>query len=189
MRTYECKLQSVTPVAFGRFYSEEVTKGPKESHEDYEKRTWKNRAHANNKGNVVIPPLAFKNALTAIAKYLGEKIPGQRNATYTKHFMSGVLVTDPLTLPIKRDDLKGQWIHVPADGVRGGSKRVLKCFPVVDEWEGSLKVTILDETITEEVLKRHLIEAGNFIGVGSLRVQNNGIYGRFKVVDMKQVSA
>jgi hypothetical protein len=189
MRTYECKLASVTPVAFGRFFSEEVPKGPKENHDAYEKRTWMNRAHTTKEGNVFIPPLAFKNALTAIAKYLGEQIPGKGKSTYTKHFASGVLVTDPLILPVKKDDLKGQWIHVPADGVRGGSKRVLKCFPVIEEWSGSLLVTVLDETITEEVLKRHLIEAGNFIGVGSLRVQNNGIYGRFKVVDMKQVSA
>ena len=84
---------------------------------------------------------------------------------------------------------EGQWIHVPSDGMRGGSKRVLKCFPVVKKWSGDLTITVLDETITKDVLERHLIEAGNFIGVGSLRVQNNGIYGRFKVNSLKERTA
>ena len=72
-------------------------------------------------------------------------------------------------------------MHVPADGMRGGSKRVLKCFPVIEKWSGDLGIVVLDEVITKEVLSKHLIEAGNFIGIGSLRVQNNGIFGRFRV--------
>jgi len=63
----------------------------------------------------------------------------------------------------------------------------MKCFPVLDEWSGTLRVIVLDETVTLEVLREHLNEGGNFIGVGSLRVQNNGIYGRFKVGDIKPV--
>jgi hypothetical protein len=37
----------------------------------------------------------------------------------------------------------------------------------------------LDETITRDVLERHLIDAGNFIGIGRWRPRMNGLYGRF----------
>jgi hypothetical protein len=39
----------------------------------------------------------------------------------------------------------------------------------------------LDDTITEEVFKLHIEQAGQFIGLGSFRPRNNGYYGRFKV--------
>lgn len=181
MKIYTAKLESTTPIAFGRYYTQEVPELPREGKDDYEKRTWKNRAHVNDEGFVILSPLAFKNCLTSISKYLGEQIPGKGKSTYTKHFTSGILITDPIVLPVKKDDLAGRWLHVPADGMRGGSKRVLKCFPVIEKWSGDLGIVVLDEVITKEVLSKHLIEAGNFIGIGSLRVQNNGIFGRFRV--------
>jgi len=41
---------------------------------------------------------------------------------------------------------------------------------------------ILDEIITKEVFERTLTMAGQFIGIGRFRPQNNGFYGRFEVV-------
>ena len=35
--------------------------------------------------------------------------------------------------------------------------------------------------VTEDVFKQHLIEAGQFIGIGRWRPRNNGQYGRFIV--------
>ena len=40
---------------------------------------------------------------------------------------------------------------------------------------------ILDETVTEDVFKNILEQAGAFIGIGRFRPRNNGFYGRFKV--------
>jgi hypothetical protein len=185
MKKYDVQLQSVSPVAFGRYYTPEIPEQRGETKQAYEERTWKNRAHVDKNG-VYIPALAFKNLLTSAAKYLGLQIPGKGKSTYTKHFASGVLITDNVYVA-KESQLRGQWIHVPADGMRGGSKRVMKCFPVLDDWSGTLRVIVLDETITLDVLREHLNEGGNFIGVGSLRVQNNGIFGRFRVTDLRLV--
>ena len=64
--------------------------------------------------------------------------------------------------------------------------RVPKCFPKIDEWEGEVTITVLDDKITESVLKEHLTEGGQFIGLGSHRVQNRGIYGRFALVSLEK---
>jgi hypothetical protein len=40
---------------------------------------------------------------------------------------------------------------------------------------------VLDETVTEEVFRNVLEQAGAFIGIGRFRPRNNGFYGRFKV--------
>jgi hypothetical protein len=138
--------------------------------------------HVNKEGLVFIPPMSFKNCVSEIAKFLSERIPGKGKATFTKHFEAGLLITEPMILPIKRDDVEGEWLFVPSDGRRGGGSRVMKCFPRIEQWGGQLTTYILDDTITEEVYWKHLEEAGKFIGIGRFRPRNNGFYGRFNVV-------
>ena len=176
------KLKSISPYGQSRHYNE--PKLEKESAKDYEARTWRLRAHTNQTGQMFIPPMAFKNCLSEAAKYLSMQIPGKGKATYTKHFEAGVMVTDPLPLNIHVDKVPGLWLFVPADGKRGSGKRVEKCFPVIPEWQGDLAFYILDETITEDVFRYHLEQAGKFIGIGFFRPRNNGYFGRFEVVKM-----
>lgn len=178
----ECRvtLESASFYGQSRFHNKE--KLEKEGHNEYEKRTWMDRAHYNEDGKMFIPPMAFKNCLAECAKYLSVQIPGKGKATYTKHFVSGIMVTEPLVLNETRKTVKGMWLHVPSDGVRGGTKRVLKCFPYVERWKGDVLFHIFDETITEDVFKYHLDQAGKFVGVGFFRPKNNGYWGRFKIV-------
>jgi hypothetical protein len=178
MRVCEAKLESISPYSQSRHY--ETPKLEKESHGDYEKRTWRDRLHTTEAGEVYIPPMAFKNALSEIAKFLGTQIPGKGKSTYTKHFEAGVLVMDAVKLGIKKADVAGEWLFVPSDGIRGSGKRVMKCFPVIPSWKATVTFYLLDETITPEVFEAHLKESGAFIGIGRFRPRNNGFYGRFK---------
>ena len=185
MKIAKAYLKSAAPYSQSRYY--DVPKLEKELPKDYEERTWMERLHSTKDGNVFIPPMAFKNCLAEAAKYISMKIPGKRNATYTKHFEAGVLVTDPLVLPNKKDETEGEWYFVPSDGKRGGGTRVSKCFPVIHEWEGEVNFFIFDETVTESVFKKHLEQAGMFIGIGRFRPRNNGYYGRFNVQKIEWV--
>jgi len=185
MKTATCTLKSVSPYSQTRYY--QTARLDKESHSDYERRTWRDRLHTlpPPDNRVFIPPMAFKNCLSEAAKFLSHKIPGKGNSTYTKHFEAGVLVTDALVLDIRKDDVQGTWLFVPADGVRGSGKRVEKCFPTISEWHGNVTFYVLDDTITQEVFREHLEEAGKFIGIGYFRPRNNGFWGRFEVGDIK----
>jgi hypothetical protein len=154
----------------------------KELHDAFEERTWRERCNTTEDGHVFIPPTAFKNCIAETAKFLSVSIPGKGKSTYTKHFEAGIMVIDGLKLPVKKEKVKGLWLHVPSDGRRGGTKRVMKCFPTVAEWGGDVTFYILDDTITKDVFDYHLAEAGKFIGIGSFRPRNNGFFGRFEVV-------
>lgn len=175
---------------FGRQYS--VPKLNKESHAEYEERTWSERLHKDDSGTVVLSPLSLKNCLRDAAKYLSEGIPGKGKSTYTKHFKAGVMVfeqsplTDEKASPIKADSVQPLWLNVPSDGMTGGTKRVPKAFPQVSGWNATVDIHVLDEVITKDVLLRHLTEAGNFIGLGAMRVANGGISGRFKVTSINE---
>lgn len=180
MRTAIATLKSVSPYSQSRHHG--IPREPKESPDDHEHRTWRDRLHFTAEDErVFMPPMGFKNCIAEAAKFLGEKIPGKRNSTWTKHFEAGILVVDPLMLDVHKKDVPGEWLFVPSDGKRGGGSRVMKCFPVIREWGGDVTFHILDETITRDAFEHHLREAGNFIGLGRFRPRNNGFYGRFSV--------
>src|SRR5215475_8762304 len=122
MRTVKVTIKGVSPIAFSRHY--EVAKLEKEQPSDYEERTWRNRAHTDKEGQVVISAMMFKNMLYDTAKFLGEKIPGKGSKTYTKHFESGILVVDHAPLGLSVNDLEYERLFVPSDGIRGSGKRV-----------------------------------------------------------------
>lgn len=174
-----CSLSSASPYSQGKYISEKKTKD--ETHQAFEERSWRKRCSTNSDGNVIIPPMAFKNCLSEAAKYKSIQIPGKGKSTYTKHFEAGILVVEPLVLPLKIDKVEGEWLHVPSDGRRGGTTRVEKCFPLIHSWTGIVEFLVLDEIITEEVFTEHLRDAGSFIGIGRFRPRQNGFYGRFKI--------
>lgn len=192
MKTATVKLESAAAYSQSRLFTKlEVPALEKESAADYDMRNWRHHQHYDQKtGHVFIPPMALKNSLMEAAQYLGEKVPGKRNATWTKHFMAGVLVTDPVEVfsggkPVKFDETQCETFPCHADGKRGSGTRVMRTFPVIREWTGTAKFYILDESITEDVFTHHLEEAGKFIGVGRFRPRNGGFYGRFFVKDVK----
>lgn len=177
MKTVTVKITGKSPLSFGKYVQE--PKLEKESHADYDLRTWRERMHYDVNGEVFVPPMMFKNALSEAAKYRSEQIQGKGKSTYTKHFEAGIMVTEPMLLGINKDSVQVESIPVPSDGRRGGTTRVVKNFPKIDTWSGVVTFLLLDEIITKDVFERHLKDAGDFIGVGRFRPRNNGYYGRF----------
>ncbi len=183
MITVTAKLESVSPYSQSKFH--ETEKLDKESPADFEKRTWRNKMHVDENDELYIPPMAFKNCLAEAAKYLSISIPGKGKATYTKHIEAGVLVTEPMPLGIKVGKIEPEVLFLPSDGQRGGSKRVKKYCPLIPKWSGSVVFYVFDETVTKDVFKHILEEAGKFIGLGRFRPRNNGYYGRFVIKSFK----
>lgn len=179
MKLAVTELKSASAYSQSRKY--DIPKLPKELPKAYEERTWRERCHVTENDQIFIPPMAFANTLKEAAKYLSIQIPGMGKSTYTKHFESGVMVVDPLLLPITKDNVKGEWLFVPSDGKRGGGRRVDKCFPVIPQWQGKVTWYIFDDIITEDIFRQVLETAGNIIGIGRFRPRNMGYYGRFTV--------
>lgn len=189
MRIVRATLKSISPYSQSRFHNTPPigrSSGARtEGNEEYRARTWREHCHSDAEGRVFIPPMAFKNCLSEVAKYLSLQIPGKGKSTYTKHIESGVMVVEPLVLPIKKADVEGEDLFLPADGRRGSGKRVMKRYPVIRQWTGTVTFHVLDDVITPEVFEQHLREAGNFIGIGRFRPRQNGYYGRFAVESLK----
>lgn len=182
MKTAVVSLKSLSPYNQSRQHF--APKNDKEAPADYEERTWREKGHYDENGEAFIPPMALKAAITGAAKMLDMKIPGKGNAKYNKHFVAGVMVTDPLPLGINKDDVQPQWVSCDPQGRKGGMG-VLRAFPHFDKWGGSVEVHILDETITKDIFEKVVKEAGNFVGIGQFRPEKGGYFGRFEVLSVK----
>lgn len=174
------------PIIQSRYHSHEPEseKFPQESHDAFEKRTWKNKAHYSPEGFIQIPPMALKNALVDGCKYRKRKGPSGGQSTWTKNFEGGVLVASPITFPISKEDIEYWGAMVASDGKKGkaGGSKVFKLFPRIPEgWEGDAEFTLIDDAITPAIFEEVLTDTGLFIGLGSFRVQMGGVFGRFSV--------
>jgi hypothetical protein len=179
MKIAHCKLSSISPYSQSRAHQSE--KLNREGPDDYEQRTWREKSHYDSAGVIFIPPMSFKQSVDVAAKMLGRTIPGKGKATYSKFFLSGVLVMEGPSLGVKKDEVAMDRIHANADGVRGSGKRVWRNFPRVDQWSANVDFHILADEITQDVFEETLTQAGQFVGIGRFRPQNGGFYGRFKV--------
>ena len=185
MKRAVVKIKGIAPYSQRRYIPDE--RKPKESYDDYERRIWRKGMSCDEKDVWFIPPMCFKNSLACAAQFLRIRIPGRDRSEYTKHFRAGVLVTDGLSLKVKREKAKAIWLHVPSNGRTGGTTRVEKCFPICDKWGGTVTYHILDETITKDIFLRVLKESGNIIGLGFFRPERGGYYGRFVVESLKWI--
>ena len=183
MKIATASLVSVSPYSQSRAH--ETPKIDRETADAYEKRTWRERCHTMRDGMIFIPPMGFKMALDAAAKMLGRQIPGKGKATYTKFFLTGVLVTEPVLLPNRKETVRGERIHANADGVRGSGKRVFRTYPAIDDWKADVQFHVLADEITRDVFEEHLKQAGSFVGIGRFRPQSGGYFGRFRVEKVK----
>ena len=183
-----CTLKGVSDLMFSRYVAE--PKRDDETHDQHERRTWQQKIPYTNDGQCFLQPFALKNCLEGAAKWLSLKIPGERNKTFTKRFLSGIIVSEKLLLTnatgkvLTIDDIDPMELFVPSDGVRGSGKRVIKVFPTLHDWQTVAVIMVFDNKITEDVMERHLDAAGKFIGFGAMRAGNGGINGRFSVADL-----
>lgn len=155
--------------------------GDMNKHESWEEKTWRNKAHTTESGDVFIPAAAFKFAISAAARYLNDKISGQGNKTYAKKFDCGIMIIDDVPIGWNIKDATKKTLLVSSTGQKNGGTKVIKHFPQFPKWSGKLRVYILDDIITKEVLVRHVEAAGTFIGIHQYRPEKGGTNGRFTV--------
>lgn len=185
MKIAVCTLESAAPYSQSRSIAHEVERLNRETADAFEDRTWREKCHTMPDGKVFIPPMSLKMATDAAARTLGRQIPGKGKATYTKFFLSGVLVMEPIVLPLTKNDVNRDRIYANADGKRGSGKRVWRNFPRIDSWRADVPFHVLSDEITNDVFEEALTQAGAFIGIGRFRPENGGFYGRFSVKSVK----
>jgi hypothetical protein len=156
----------------------------RESHGDYDLRTWREKCTVNREGQVCIPAMALKQSIDTVAWKLGVKVPARRGATFKSFFASGFFCDHDVPIAngkvLTKDDADCKMISANADGKRGSGTRVPRRFPEFSQWHGAAEFTILDDIISEDIFEMHIKSAGIIVGIGRFRPENGGTNGRFR---------
>jgi hypothetical protein len=180
-------IRGIAPLSQSRQHYTEFLDG--ESHEEYDRRTWREKCNYDKNGVVFVPAMAFKQALDVAAKRLEIPDPDNKRAKMTKNFISDVICEDHLSLGLKKDDMPSISINANVDGVRGSGKRVRRQFPQTPEWGGKTSFLVVESKIKPEMFEKVIRYAGRSIGVGQFRPEKGGINGRFEVVKVEYTEA
>lgn len=179
------QLTGVSDLMFGRHVPE--GKLDNETDDQREHRVWPKKVPVDGNGQCYFNPFAVTNGLVSAARWLKRKVPGERGATYTKRFQSGVNPNSKLMLfdsngdPLTIDSVEPITLFVPSNGQHGSGSRVPRIFPTLHQWVMQGDVLVFDGKITEKQLRDHLEAMGRFIGFGAMRAENGGINGRFLI--------
>jgi hypothetical protein len=156
----------------------------RETHDDYDVRTWRDKCTVNETGQVCIPAMGLKQCVDTAAFKLGMKVPNRRGATYKNFFASGFFCEGDVPIAngkaLTKADALMVIINANADGRRGSGTRVKRRFPNFSKWTGVAEFTITDDIITKEIFEDHVKSAGMIVGIGRFRPENGGTNGRFR---------
>lgn len=195
MRVATISIVGLTPYSQSRAYQSE--RASNETHDEFDKRAWKEHQHVDQDGKPFIPAVAILQGMASAASYLGKggDLKKKGSANWAENFRCGLaLDKGPRLDPkpgTKTIEPRAEAVYCNADGKRGSGKRVWRTFPVFDEWSATLIVHILDDSIPDEIFTKVVTAFGLFIGVGRYRPGNGGYLGRFTVkkLDIQAVKA
>jgi hypothetical protein len=130
-------------------------------------------------GKFYLPAEHIKGALINAGAMVKSKVGNSKKSM--KNIVAGMFFVFPEKLPLPQ-----QYVIDKRSAVNKNIKaRVICIRPKWEKWETEFELHIDNDTITEATIKEIIENAGNYIGIGSFRPQNNGMFGRFKLIELK----
>jgi hypothetical protein len=166
------------------FMWDQPPKETKETYMEYEERTYKLKAHSKD-GVCILPGIWIKKSLARSQVRGNCEVPpaGRSRGSLKTQVIAGVMVSDAATImkdgkPYPVDDLV-----MFKKGVSIKKDKILRIRPLLSTpWSATLKITLVDNALTEDKIRTMLDWCGFYDGLGDWRVSKGGIFGRYEVV-------
>lgn len=137
--------------------------------------------HCYRNGKCYIPAEHLRGAMINAGSFLKAKVGNSRKSM--KNIVAAMFFVEPEQITIPDYDAIDKRSAVN----RAVKARVITIRPKWNKWQVEFTLLIDNETITQETVRELLEYAGNYVGIGSFRPQNNGMFGRFEVVSIKKI--
>jgi len=188
MKKYEIEIKGISPYIWNVYKKEmadEIKKLKKNQLEEYDEKNWRRKAADDEKGNAIIRPEGFKQAIIDACRktMIVPHFANRKNETYTYYAHS--LMVEVISKPIcKIIDLEPFGAFVGARGKNSDTK-IWRTRPMVKHWNVTYQVIdpVGRMLITE--LKTLIEHVGLLGGLGDNRVNN---FGRFDLIKIAEVN-
>lgn len=188
MKKYKCEIKMVTPYLQHRMDDQKLEEWEKNrkkiierddvSDEDLKRALF--HSYCDEDG-FFIPSEHIRGALIGAGALIKSKVGNSRKSM--KNIVAGMFFVNPEKIRIPNnfiiDKRSAVNINIKA--------RVICIRPKWEELSFVFELCVDNDTITNETIKEILVSAGQYIGIGSFRPTNNGMFGRFEVTKFEAI--
>ena len=136
--------------------------------------------YRNQDGKCFIPSEHFRGALIGAGTFVKSKVGAQTKSM--KSIVAAMFQIEPYEILMPDYDQ----IDKRSGVNRNVKARIIVVRPKWSTWEVDFTLTVDNDTIPVPMIKQLFEFAGNNVGIGSFRPTNNGSFGRFEVVGIKE---
>lgn len=189
MKTFKVTIKGVTPYMQHRMDDVKldvweknrglIMERPEVSHDDAVRAEY--HCYRNGNGRCYIPSDQIRGSLIGAGSMVKAKVGGRSKSM--KQVVAAMFMVSPDHIEIPDYDSVDKRSTVN----RSVKARVIVIRPKWSTWEASFDLNVMNDTITKETILAILENAGDYIGIGSFRPTNNGMFGRFSVKDFSYV--
>lgn len=135
--------------------------------------------HCYRNGRCYLPAEHIRGALINAGAFLKAKVGNSRKSM--KNIVAAMFFVEPEQISLPDYDTIDKRSAVN----KNVKARVITIRPKWSNWKAKFTLIVDNDTITKETIKELFEYAGNYVGIGSFRPQNNGMFGRFDVETIK----
>lgn len=191
MKEYNVKIKGLTPYMQHRMDDLkldqwEKTRGPiHERPEVSQEAATRAEYHCyrNADGKCFIPSDHIRGALIGAGSYVKAKVGGRSKSM--KVIVAAMFIPTPEEIIIPDYDAIDKRSAVN----RNVKARVITIRPKWTNWEAEFTLQVYEDSITKESIEQLIGYAGSYVGIGSFRPTNNGMFGRFELAEITELKA
>lgn len=190
MKKYKVKIKGVTPYMQHRMDDVKLEEWEKDrgriierddvNQEDLVRATF--HMYLDDKNKPYMPGEHLRGSFINAGAFIKSKVGNSKKSM--KNVVAGMFYIKPEQIPLPEKD----WIIDKRSAVNRNIKaRIITIRPKWEKWEVTFTLEVDNDTITDQTVKKIIEYAGQYVGIGSFRPQNNGMFGRFNIVKFENI--
>jgi len=189
MKNYKVEIKGVTPYMQHRMDDKKLEDWETErgkiierdgiSKEDLVRAEF--HSYRNENGEFFLPAEHIRGALINAGAFVKAKVGNSRKSM--KNIVAAMFFIKPSEIKMPDFDEIDKRSAVN----RNIKARIIVIRPKWNNWRARFNLIVDNDTITDETIRGILEYAGKYVGIGSFRPTNNGMFGRFQIEEFKTV--
>lgn len=137
--------------------------------------------YRNGNGKCYIPSEHLRGALINAGSYVKGKVGNTTKSM--KNIVAAMFFINPEHIELPEYDAIDKRSAVN----KNVKARIITIRPKWTNWEVAFNLKVDNDSLTTETIQKIFEYAGRYVGIGSFRPTNNGMFGRFEVKELKEV--
>lgn len=191
MKKYNIKLKSLTPYMQHRMDDlsladwekcrKQIIERPEVSKADSHRAEY--HSYRNKDDSCYIPAEHIRQSLINAGTYMKSKVGARSKSMKTIVAACFIVTPDEILIPDWDQIDKRSAVNKNIKG------RVMVVRPKWSNWKIEFILECHESSITKESIAQLFEYAGKFCGIGSYRPTNNGLFGRFEVIEVAEITS